>query len=333
MPTVDPAEWAALVEALRGSSRTLLLGHISPDADALGSALAVGLALRKAGHDVTVSFGDEPFVVSRALRSLPGQELITPAVKIRGHFDVVVSFDAASVERLGLLEPLTRSAGVFACLDHHASNQGFAQINIIDVSAPATAVLALELIDRLELPLTRDVAAALYAGLSTDTGSFRFVSTTPDTHRVAARLIETGMEHHLVARAMYDDEDFASVRLLGAGLARATLDSEALGGLGVVWTCITAQERRAAGAGLEQVERVIDQLRITTEAEVAIVLKQGDDLLWRASVRSKGAIDVGAAMMLIAGGGHRYAAGATLDGDLESATRQVLTVLEKVATA
>jgi bifunctional oligoribonuclease and PAP phosphatase NrnA len=333
MPIADSTQWDALVEALRSSSRTLLLGHISPDADALGSALAVGLALKSVGHDVTVSFGDEPCVLSRALRSLPGQELIVPAIDIQGPFDVVVSFDTASVERLGLLEPLTRSAGLFACLDHHASNQGIAHINIIDIDAPATAVLALKLIDRLHLPLTQDIAAALYAGLSTDTGSFRFISTTPDTHRVAARLLETGMQHHLVARAMYDDEDFSSVRLLGAGLARATLDSDALEGLGVVWTFVTADERQAAEAGLEQVERVIDQLRITTEAEVAVVLKQGDDLLWRASVRSKGGIDVGAAMVSIAGGGHRYAAGATLDVDLESAVREVLNALEKVATA
>jgi bifunctional oligoribonuclease and PAP phosphatase NrnA len=333
MPTVDPRKWDALVEGLRGSSRTLLLGHISPDADALGSALAVGIALRDSGHDVTVSFGDDPFVLSRALRSLPGQDLIVPAVDIHGPFDVVVSFDAASVERLGVLEPLTRGAALFACLDHHASNHGMAQINIIDIDAPATAVLALELIDRLGLPLTQDVAAALYAGLSTDTGSFRFISTTSDTHRVAARLLETGMQHHLVARAMYDDEDFSSVRLLGSALARAALDPEALRGLGVVWTFVTAEERHAAGAGLEQVERVIDQLRITSEAEVAVVLKQGDDLLWRASVRSKGSIDVGAAMASIAGGGHQYAAGATLDGDLDAATREVLTALEKVATA
>jgi bifunctional oligoribonuclease and PAP phosphatase NrnA len=333
MALVPAAEWDDLVRALRNSSRTLLLGHVSPDADALGSALAVGLALSAIGRDVTVSFGDDPFILSRALRSLPGQELIVPAVDVHGPFDVVVSFDSASMQRLGVLAPVARSAGVFACVDHHASNDGMAAINIIDVDAPATAVLALELIDRLDLPVTKEVAAALYAGLSTDTGSFRFSSTTPQTHLVAARLLATGMEHHLVARAMYDDEEFTSVRLVGIGLARAQLERGALGGAGVVLTHISADERHDAGAGLEQVERVIDQLRITSEADVAIVLKQGDDLLWRASVRSKGAVDVGAAMSSLGGGGHRFAAGATLGQDREAAAHDVLNALDKVASA
>jgi bifunctional oligoribonuclease and PAP phosphatase NrnA len=331
--TPTAQDWDQLVTGLRGSARTLLLAHVNPDADALGSALAVGMSLRDAGHDITVSFGDDPFVLAKPLASLPGLDLLVPGSAVTGRFDAVVSFDVASVERLGVLESHATQAPFFACVDHHESNDGIAHVNVIDPKAPATAVLALELIDRLGLPLSTDAASALYAGLSTDTGSFRFIATSADTHRVAARLLEAGIAHHLISRAMYDDEDFEAVRLLGIALGRAALDAAALDGLGIVSTHVTMQERVSAGVGLEQIERVIDVLRITSEAEVAVVLKQADDGSWRASVRSKGAVDAGAAMVAIGGGGHRYAAGATLGVDLAAAMTDVLTALEKVATA
>lgn len=326
--SVAQASWDALVSALTAARRVLLLAHVSPDADALGSALAIGLALHARGTQVVVSFGDDPFSVPPALRTLPGQDLIAPATDVKGPFDVAVAFDAASASRLGILEQAARDATVFACLDHHASNPGMGDVDVIDPTVPATAVLALDLLDRLGLPLTTDVAAALYAGLSTDTGSFRYAGTDAATHLMAARLHEAGIRHDLIARSMYDDEAFAAVRLLGAAVARARLDSDAVRGSGVVWTTLSRAEREEAGVALDQVERVIDLLRISSEAEVAVVLKQDDEGLWRASVRSKGALDVGAAMTAIGGGGHRYAAGATLGQDLEAAWDQVRGALE-----
>lgn len=318
------SNWQQVTAAIQSAQRLLLLGHVNPDPDALGSALGVGIALRDAGKDVVVSFGDDPFVVAAALKSLPGQDLLVPAKEVTGNFDVVISFDVASVERLGILRTIALDAPVFICIDHHRSNIGMGTINVIDPAAEATAAMAMDLLDHLGLALSKDCAACLYAGLSTDTGSFKFVSTTPQTHRRAARLLETGIEHHLIARAMYDDEPFGAVQVMGQALAQAQLLPE-----GIVITAITAAQRQSAGLGLEQMERVIDSLRITSEAEVAVVLKQDDAGIWLASVRSKGAVDVGAAMSSIGGGGHNYAAGATLGADYDKSRSAVLEALRR----
>jgi len=307
------ADWDEAVAALVGGGRVLLLAHVSPDADALGSALAVGLALRQRGVDVEVSFGDDPFVVPRSLEGLPGLELLVAASKV-SQPDTVASFDASSLDRLGVLGPLAEGAPHFIAVDHHVSYTGFGRCHLVDTSAPATAVLALDLVDRLGVELSQDIASTLYAGLVTDTGSFRFSATTPSTHHVAARLLSTGIRHDLIARRIYDDEPFGVLRMIGSALDRAVLEERSVGGLGMVWTVVTRADRENFALPLDATERLIDVLRIANEAEVAVVLKEDDSGQWRVSTRSKGRVDVGAVCLGLGGGGHRYAAGYTATG-------------------
>ncbi|MDA8436029.1 MAG: bifunctional oligoribonuclease/PAP phosphatase NrnA [Actinomycetales bacterium] len=304
------ADWDATVEALTCGRPVLLLAHVSPDADALGSALAVGLALETRGVDVAVSFGDDPFTVPRILRSLPGQHLLAAPAET-GDRPVVVSFDVSAIERLGVLRAAAEAAETFVAVDHHATFTGFGHVCLVDVHAPATAVLALELVDRLGVELDATIATPIYAGLVTDTGSFKYAGTTSATHEVAARLLATGLRHDVVARHIYDDEPFGALRLLGAALDRSVLEENAAGGLGLVWTVVTDADRATFDLPLDAVERVIDVLRIATEAEVACVIKQDDAGAWRVSMRSKGRIDVSAVAIGLGGGGHRFAAGFT----------------------
>ena len=307
------ADWDATVAALMSGRPVLLLAHVSPDADALGSALAVGIALERLGVDVAVSYGDTPFVLPRVLRTLPGQHLLVAPDSV-GDRPVVVSFDVSSVERLGVLTDLARGAELLVAVDHHASYTGFGRISLVDVTSPATAVLALELVDRLGIELDAEIATPVYAGLVTDTGSFKYAGTTASTHEVAARLLRTGMRHDLVARHIYDDEPFGALRLLGTALDRSVLEADAAGGLGLVWTVVTLDDRTAFGMPLDAVERVIDVLRIADEAEIACVIKQDDTGAWRVSLRSKGRIDVSLVALALGGGGHRFAAGFTGSG-------------------
>ncbi|HET8970017.1 MAG TPA: DHHA1 domain-containing protein, partial [Candidatus Nanopelagicales bacterium] len=136
----------------------------------------------------------------------------------------------------------------------------------------------------------------------------------------------TGIPHDRIARAIYDDEPFESVQLLGSVLARAELDRTAAGGRGLVHTCVSRADRARHGLPLDALERVIDVLRCTTEAEVAVVLKQADDGRWKVSMRSKGAVDVSAVALRLGGGGHRFAAG--FDGGQDAGA--VLTALREV---
>ena len=322
------AEVAAQIAAAR---RLLVLAHVAPDADSLGSALAMALAAREiepATH-VVVSFGDEPFAVPRMLQSLPVSGLLaSPAeAAAAGPYDLVVTCDVSSKQRLGANEHLFDAAAATVVIDHHASNPGFGQMNLIDPAAPANTVLALAVIDALGAPLTRDIAHALYAGLITDTGCFKYSATTPATHETAARLMAAGIDHADIARRMYDDEPFAAVQMLGEALGRAALDVTALGGRGMVWTAVSAEDRSHLGLSEDAAERVIDALRITTEADVAVVLKQSDDLVWKVSLRSKGAVDVSEAARVLGGGGHRFAAGATLGTDVALALADVRSAL------
>jgi phosphoesterase RecJ-like protein len=316
VPRPRDEDWDGLVAALRSCPRPLLLAHISPDGDALGSALAVGLALRAAGAEPVVAFGDDPMVVPRALRDLPGLDLLVPHSALPAAPEMAVAFDTSSADRLGLLAPLFARAGVSYAVDHHPSYTGFADHALVDGTAPATAVLVAELIDRLGLPLSRDVAVCIYTGLSTDTGSFRYAGTTPETHELAARLLRTGVPHDDIGRRLWDTARFGYLEVLAEALAEVRLESEAVDGRGLVWAPVRLAALRASGLAMDEVEGLIDVVRKTVEAEVAAVLKEDEDHVWRGSLRSKGAVDVGAVAVRLGGGGHRYAAGFVGSRDL-----------------
>jgi phosphoesterase RecJ-like protein len=231
----------------------------------------------------------------------------------------MVTFDAGSIDRLGILAGHASRADQLIVVDHHVSNTRFGTVNLIDPGAAATAMLALDLIDAAGAGLTRDIAFGLYAGLVADTGSFKYSATTPAVHQAAARLLGTGIEPGTVARELWDRAPFGYLGLLSAVLGRAVLEPAAAAGHGLVWTSVSRADRASRGLSLDAVESVIDVVRRTDEAEVAIVLKQSDDGLWQASARSKGRVDVGRACSSLGGGGHRNAAGVTLAGSAEDA--------------
>jgi bifunctional oligoribonuclease and PAP phosphatase NrnA len=328
--TTSP-DWTRAVKIIEGARQVCLACHIRPDADALGSMLAVLQALgARPGRpsSVLASFGDDPFEVPAILRFLPGTGLLVPPDGYPARPEVMVSFDAASIDRLGVLAGPAAAAGELIVLDHHASNTGFGTVNLVDPAAAATAALAAELIDLLGIPLTREAALGLYAGLSTDTGSFKFSATTPRVHELAARLLATGIDPGVVSRELYDRAPFSYLGLLSAALGRAILDRAAANGLGLVWTTVTKADRDQAGLPLDAAESVIDEIRRTDEAEVAVVLKEDDEGIWQASVRSKSLIDVGAACTALGGGGHARAAGFSFPGRSgEAAPAEAVTAL------
>jgi len=330
------AEWGRAVKALNQAGEICLACHVRPDGDALGSMLAVTHALRAprpgvrpgaAPARVVASFGDRPFEIPRILRFLPGAGLLSPPDAFPARPQVMVTFDAASIDRLGILEASAQAAEELIVLDHHASNTGFGTVNLVGSRAAATAVLAGELIDRLGVEITRDIALGLYAGLVTDTGSFRYSTTSPGVHEYAARLLETGIDPGVVAHELWDRTPFGFLGLLSAVLGRAHLERDAVAGRGLVWTTVTRADRATRQLPFEVAESVIDVVRRADEADVAVVLKEDDDGNWQVSVRSKGAADVGRACVALGGGGHALAAGFTAHGpaaDVLAALRREL---------
>ena len=327
--SVADADWAAAAALLGDRNEVVLACHVGPDGDALGSMLGLGIALRDRGAQVLASWGSEPFEVPQTYAFLPGLDLLVPADHVPPAPELLVTLDTGSPDRLGTLADRVPAARDVLVVDHHNSNTFYGTAHLVDAGAAATAVLVAELIDRLGLPLTEQVAAPLYTGVVTDTGSFRHASTSPAVHELAARLLSTGIRHDLINRAIWDTQPFGYTRLLGDVCSRARLDPAAVGGLGLVWTVIESADLDRHGLSMSDVEGVIDVLRTAVEAEVALVVKRDPaDGLYKVSTRSKGAIDVGAVCTALGGGGHRFAAGFTSYDDADRTLSRLRTALD-----
>jgi phosphoesterase RecJ-like protein len=321
-------EWDKAISAIAESSNVLLLAHVTPDADALGSALGLGLALQSMGKEVQVTVGEVGFTTPSSLNFLPGTDLICTPENLRPA-DLVISCDVSSDARLGSVKSILEAAPASIAIDHHPSFTGFGKIHLVDPKAAATAEIVLELIDRLEVQITLDIASAIYSGLTTDTGSFKYQSTTSHTLRTAARLLEAGVDSANLSRLLFDNEPLAALVMMGEAVSRATLVPEAAAGKGLVYTSVSIEQR----PGLDElaVERVIEALRKTSEAEVAAVLKQADDGHWKVSLRSKTTVDVGSLANQLGGGGHKYASGYSSKGDLNQTISELMNSLNKAS--
>jgi len=316
------ADLRVAAELLRNASDVTLLAHVNPDADALGSALALGLALRRRGVTARVSFG-APDEVPESLRGLDVAGLLVPADLVPDEPELLVALDAASAARLGRLANRLATSGHVLVVDHHASNTRFGTHHVVDDSAESTTVLVLALLDELGEPLDADIARCLYAGLVTDTSSFRRAGER--THQTAARLIAAGVDPDELGRALLDTHPFAWLPMLARVLARAVLEADAAGGHGLVHTSVTLDDQR--DVRFEEVESVVDILRTTVEAEVALVLKEKAPGEWTGSLRAKSAVDVRAAAVGLGGGGHRLAAGFSATGTAAEITERVRLML------
>jgi bifunctional oligoribonuclease and PAP phosphatase NrnA len=318
--TIDDRSWDEAVGALRGAKNVALACHLGPDGDALGSLLALTLALRSAAVQTSSSWGSDPFVVPKHYAFLPGLETLVPPSDFPPKPDVMVTFDCGSFERLGSLEPAGRAASCLIVVDHHATNDRFGRINLVQPDAAASAEIVHELIGRLGIVLDRDMATCIYTGLVTDTGAFKYRATSPKVLRIAAELLEHGIAHDEIVRRVYDTHPVGYLKLAGVALGRAELVHKA----GLIWSWITQEDLRTYGLDMEDTEGLIDEIRTADVAEVACVLKEMPDGQYKVSLRSKGEVDVGSLSESLGGGGHRFAAGySTEDGDPRRAVEEL----------
>ncbi|WP_343602573.1 bifunctional oligoribonuclease/PAP phosphatase NrnA [Mycobacterium sp.] len=316
-PRTEPSDTARCVDA--GAAAALLSGagsvgvvcHVYPDADTIGAGLALALVLERAGKDVQVSFA-APATLPRSLQSLPGGHLLVDPAAMRRDADRVVTVDIPSVNRLGELSCLAGPDRELLVIDHHASNQLFGTANFVDPSADSTTMLVAELLDAWGKPIDVEVAHCLYAGLTTDTGSFRWASAR--AHRLAARLVDLGVDNAALSRALLDTHPFSWLTMLSRVLGSAVLLPDAVGGRGLVYAVVG--HREWVGARPEEVESVVDIVRTAEQAEVAAVLKEIEPQQWSVSMRAKAAVDLAAVASAFGGGGHRLAAGYSTTGSV-----------------
>lgn len=317
------ADLGRAIEMLDAATSVTVLCHVQPDADTVGSGLALGIVLKRKGIPVQVAFA-VPADLPGSMNELPGLDLLVPACDVREKVDLVVTVDAGSRGRLGALGERLDGANAVLVIDHHRSNTRFGTFNVIDDGAESTTAVIARLFDQWEVDIDIDLAHCLFAGLVTDTGSFRWVR--PGSHAFAERLLATGIDGAYIARKLLDTHPFGWLPMLGSVLSSATLVRDAAGGRGLVYVVIRSED--SDGMRSEEIESVIDIVRTTAEAEVAAVLKQQHyQPVWVVSLRAKTEIDVSATAGTLGGGGHRNAAGYTATGEIGEVVESLIAAL------
>lgn len=317
-----------LAALLRGAPRRCVVtSHVRPDGDALGSALALALALQGLGHRVLVLNEDG---LPDNLRFLPGGELVTrPSGVVEA--DLAFALDNATQPRLGDgVNAAIAGVPLLVNVDHHISNTRYGHHHYIDSASPATGQIVAEWLEAAGVPLDAAIAENLYTAISTDTGSFQYANTTPATYRWAARLIEAGLDVGELNRRIYQSSPLRRVRLLGELLQVLDLSPD---GRVATWH-LTAEMAARAGARPEDSENMIDHIRGIDGVLVAAFFEELPDGKVRLSLRSKDArFDASALCGQFGGGGHRMAAGARLRGPIGEARERVLSSIHEALIA
>jgi phosphoesterase RecJ-like protein len=316
---IDERVPPGIIHLTRERESFLICGHVRPDADCIGSQLALSRALTSLGRRPEIWLPD---AVPANCRFLPGSEAIRkPGASARA-FDVAFVLDTPRPERMGPIAAAVMEVPEVVNVDHHPSNINWASHNWVDAGAAATAELIYLLMKALGVPIDLDTATCLYTGIITDTGRFCYRNTTPFTHRMAGELLAIGLSPEAVADRLYAQNRPEKMRLLGPVLG--TLSLHEGGALACVWIKREMFER--SGALPEDTEGFVNCARDLAGVKVAVLLEeQPDGKGVRVSMRSRDSlIDVNTIAAHYGGGGHRAAAGALIPGDPKQIERRLL---------
>ena len=306
-------EIAALLLA---QDKLVLCPHVSPDGDALGSTLALKMALEKAGKKVTVMVDDD---VPKAFGFLPQIDcFVKPADGEVVEADLLVVLDASSLDRIGKVAQAVKAKAV-ANIDHHISNTQFADYLYLNTEAAATAEILCNLVEKLGITPDKDLATCLYTGIYTDCGSFRYANTTPGTMRAAAKLLEYGARPNEISDALGTNTR-ANIEMLGKVLQTLAFYNDG--------KISTLEINRDLYDKDVNTDNFISFARYIEGVDVAVLFKAVEPAVTRVSMRSQDT-DVAAIALSFGGGGHVRAAGCTVELPLEQAKAKVLEAIGK----
>ncbi len=321
-------DWPPFVELINSHQRFLLTTHVRPDGDAVGSELAMAAALRQLGKDVTI-VNAQP--CPPKLRFLdPNKTLLAlgqdVAAKDLDRFDALMSLDTAACNQLGQMADVVRTTSAEKIvLDHHVIHDDPDAQMFKDPKAEATGRLVIEAADQLGVSLTPEMARAAFVALVMDTGWFRFSSTTGDTLRLAARLIEAGAAPDQIYCALYENDTLQRLQLVGRVMGRVEMELDGR----LIHTHLSQADFQATGAHASDAEDMINLTLAVGGTEAAVLLVEMPDGRFKASFRSRSDLDCTTVAEQFGGGGHKKAAGATVDGPLENARTKVLDAMRQ----
>ena len=307
-----PADVLSVLAKARG--RALMLGHVHPDADVLGTLLAIDEILSARGFAVTAG---GPHPAPDVLSFLPGVERYRTLSAVEGPLDVVVLTDCPNPARTeGLIEQARATGATIVNIDHHHDNRRYGDVNWIEPTAAATGEMVYHLAVALGARLTPALATNLFTAIHTDTGSFRYSNTTEETFRIAAALVAAGAQPALVSGHLYERRQADSLRWLGESLRRIEVSPDGR----IAWLALP---EGAVPESFVEAEELVNYPRSIDSVRVACFLRQLGDRV-KVSLRGKGDVDVSRIAAGFGGGGHPNAAGCTLAGALPEVTGVVL---------
>jgi phosphoesterase RecJ-like protein len=322
----DPAQAAPVVAAeLAQARRVLLLSHINPDGDAIGSMLGTWHVLQAMGISA----------IPLASSGLPGFASMLPGIEQVAVYepggalpeaDLVWMVDTAHMKRVGQVyedHAETLAQCPLMIVDHHVTNEGEGRVNLIDSKAASCAELLFTLFRAMNAPVNAAAATCLMMGLNTDTQSFQTSNTRPQTLRIAADLMEAGADMHTIVQRIYQTLPYPTAQMLGQSLYRIQREN------GLIWTSVSQEMIQQTNVDDSAYDDIIGVMQRIEGLRICALFRERSDKTVKISLRSKPGIDVSEIARIWNGGGHKQAAGATLPMGLEAAQREVLPVLRK----
>jgi len=315
----------AIADCLQDKHHILLITHVSPDGDAVGSLLGLGLYLEQQGHQVTMVAPTALPEYTLRLEHVERIQVYNQQPDLPATADQIILVDTSDIRRIAQIhedQPAYLSSRPLIVIDHHVTNSGEGIVNLVNPSVSSTCELLYRLLRAWQGRITPQIATALLLGVITDTQSFKTSNTTPSALRTAADLVELGADRELIMRDVYSNIRFETAKLLSLALAALKRDGP------IAWTHVSQEMFRATGAKDEASEEVTDYITNLGGFRVMALLKERRDGKVKISLRSVPGIDVSAIAQQFGGGGHRQAAGATLEGPLPAAEEQLLAAIQ-----
>jgi bifunctional oligoribonuclease and PAP phosphatase NrnA len=310
------------VTLLRKSDHPLLIAHPRPDGDTIGSTLALRLALLALGKHPRIACVHP---LPENLAYLPGAEQFMREVPEDVQIDLVVAVDMSDLERTGgIYRDSWRGRYPLLVIDHHETNASFGDVNLVLPAAAATAIPMIDVIRALDVPVQDDIATCLLVGLLTDTRGLRTDSTTPEVLRTVGELIESGGDYHGVMQRTLDFVSYRKMRAWGVALDGLQLKGP------IAWTTLSLSQKRELQIDDHYDVDLGNLLSRVAEAQVTAAFIEMRDGTVKVSMRSRPGSNVAIVAYTLGGGGHRLASGCTLEGPMETAVEQVLTLLQEI---
>ena len=320
-----------IIKHLQQCDNILIATHVNPDGDAIGSSLAMGLALEVLGKRVTF-YTENP--IPAVYRFLPETDRMVDEIGVKDEFQTAIILDCGDIYRVGDVASTIQQIPIIINIDHHITNTKFGTYSLIDTSACATAEIVYRLIKKMKAPINNIIAISIYTGIMTDTGSFRFSNTNRDSFAICEEMVSLGVNPYLVAQHVYGTYSLGRIKLLNRAIDSIEISEN--GKLSVM--TVTKEMFDETNTNPDDVDGLINYAKRIEDVKVAALIfeqnrnNSGDDnqKTYHVSLRSDETVDVGAIATFFGGGGHTNAAGFSIESTLAGIKAKILNLANKL---